>query len=225
MTVTRRVLPAILGVALAACGAGAAPADPAPQPTAIAQVMSPPVTAVPAVTPEPTTKPPTPKPTPKATPAPPPPRPSGVKFVNDDRECVKGNDDDGCLRAKYTQTVLWKAPRSKGVEIRIFGVIGCPAIPEHPKPGANGPCLVKGTELPSSVRTLLAKAPASAGWVSWSWTQEEAECDPYAPVGIAPDGRPYDAVVVQAFNAQDRSSFAIAEPGRWDEPGEGDMVC
>jgi hypothetical protein len=148
-----------------------------------------------------------------------------VKFVDDAPKCVDGSWDEGCLRAKHTQTVLWKAPRSKGVEIRVFGVIGCPAVPEHPKPGASGPCLVNGTKLPTSVRALLAKAPAGAGWVSWSWTQEEAECEPFPPVGTAPDGRAYDAVVVQAFNANDRSSFAIAEPGRWWEPAEGDMVC
>ena len=226
MTVLRAVLPAILGVSLAACGAGAAPADPAPQPTATAQVTSPPVTAVPAVTPEPTTNAPTPEPTP----APPPPKPTGVKFVDDERECVEGNDDDddGCLRAKYTQWVLWKAPRTKGVEIRVFGVTECLAIPEHPKPGANGPCLVKGTNLPSSVRTLLARAPASAGWVSWSWTVEGDEgCDIYYPVGTAPDGRTYDAVVVQAFSETDRSTFTIAEPGWWSEPDpeSGDMIC
>ncbi len=129
------------------------------------------------------------------------------------------------MRAKHTQTVLWKAPRTKGVEIRVFGVIGCPAMPKHPKPDTSGPCLVKGTKLAASVRTLLAKAPASAGWVSWSWTQEEAECDPFAPAGIAPDKRPYEAIVVQAFSAQDRSSFAIAEPGHWWVPNEADMIC
>ena len=229
MNATRRALLVILGVLLAACGSAAAPSDPAPPSANIAQVTSGPVMASPAVTPEPTTESPTPEPTPKAThkatPAPPPPKPTGVKFVDDDRKCLDGSWEEGCLRAKHTQMVLWKAPRTKGVEIRVFGVLGCPAVPKHPKPGASGPCLVKGTKLPSSVRALLAKAPASAGWVSWSWTQDEAECDPFAPVGIAPDGRAYEAIVVQAFNAQDRSTFAIAEPGQWWEPSEDDMVC
>ena len=122
--------------------------------------------------------------------------------------------------------VLWKAPRTDGVEIRVFGVIGCLAEPENPKPGAAGPCLVKGMNLPSSVRTLLARAPASAGWVSWSWTEEETGgCDIEFTLGTAPDGRGYDAVVVQAFNGHDRSSFAIAEPGGWWIPSEGDQFC
>ena len=224
MSSMRAMLVALVALTVAACSAG-----PAAQPTAIAQATMPPVTAAPVVTPEPPTDPPTPtptaKPTQKPTTAPPPPKPTGVKFVNDERECLDGNEDEGCLRAKYTQTVLWKAPRTKGVEIRVFGVIGCPAQPAHPKPGKSGPCLVTGTKLAASVRTLLARAPASAGWVSWSWTQEEYDCDPFPPVGIAPDGRAYDAVVVQAFNAQDRSSFAIAEPGGWWEPAEYDMVC
>jgi len=220
MSSPRALLVALLALTVAGCSAG-----PATQPAGVAQVTSSPVTVVPAVTAEPTTDSPTPNPTPKTTPkattAPPPPKPTGVKFVDDERKCL----DEDCVRAKHTQTVLWKAPRTKGVEIRVYGVTECLAKPERPKPGASGPCLVKGTNLPSPVRTLLARAPASAGWVSWSWTQEEAECDPFAPVGIAPDGRAYDAVVVQAFNAQDRSSFAIAEPGGWWEPAEDDTVC
>jgi hypothetical protein len=144
-----------------------------------------------------------------------------VKFVEDEAKCL----DEECVKAKRTQTVLWKAPRTKGVEIRVFGVTECLARPEHPKPGASGPCLVKGTNLPSSVRTLLAKAPASTGWVSWSWTEEQDGCDIYYPVGTAPDGRAFYAVVVQAFNATDRSSFAIAEPWGWSEPAEDETAC
>lgn len=227
MSSPRAVLVALVVLAVAGCSAG-----PAAQPTAVAQVSLPPVTASPAVTAEPPTEPPTrapaAKPTPKSTPRQtPPPKPTGVKFAADEPACVDGNEDEGCRRYKQTQTVLWKAPRTKGVEIRVFGVTECPARPKHPKPGAHGPCLVKGTNLPSSVRTLLAKAPASAGWVSWSWTEEEPGCDIYYPVGTAPDGRAYDAVVVQAFNTKDRSSFAIAEPGWWDEPDweSGDTYC
>jgi hypothetical protein len=216
-------LVALVALTIAACSAG-----PATQPSAVAQVTLAPVAVTPVVTPEPPTEPPTPKPATKLTPKPttaPPPKPTGVKFFGDERECVDGNWDEGCVRSKRTQTVLWKAPRTKGVEIRVFGVIGCLAEPENPEPGAHGPCLVKGTNLPSSVRTLLAKAPASAGWVSWSWTQEEYDCDIDFAVGTAPDGRGYDAVVVQAFNAHDRSSFAIAEPGGWAEPAPGDHFC
>lgn len=226
---TYRAVTALLTVIVlvAACGTASTSAPPPPTaPPPTATPAAPTIIATPTQVASVAGSPkPTPRPTPKATTAPPPPKPTGVKFVEEDAKCLDGNEDEGCSRYKRTQTVLWKAPRTKGVEIRVFGVTECLARPEHPKPGAHGPCLVKGTNLPSSIRTLLAKAPASAGWVSWSWTEEDEGCNPSDAVGTAPDGRGFDAVVVQAFNATDRSSFAIAEPGGWWEPAEGDMVC
>jgi hypothetical protein len=62
--------------------------------------------------------------------------------------------------------VTWRAPRSKGVEIRVYGVTECLARPAHPEPDSRGPCLVKHTPLPASVRTLLATARASDGKVA-----------------------------------------------------------
>ena len=187
MSSRRAVLVAIVAVALAGCTAGSAT-----RPTAIAQVTQPPLTSSPVVTPEPPTGPPTPVPTQKPTAKPtakpkpaPPPKPTGVKFVGDDAVCLQ-EVEESCVRYKMTQTVLWKAPRTKGVEIRVFGVTECLARPAHPKPGASGPCLVKGTDLPPSIRTLLAKAPASAGWVSWSWTEEDEGCNPSEPVWASP---------------------------------------
>ena len=124
--------------------------------------------------------------------------------------------------ADITQTVTWRTPRSDGVEIRVYGVTKCIAEPSDPAPDTSGPCLVTGTPLPASVRTLLGKAPASDGAVIWSWT-EETGCD----IGLAndPDGPVYYAVVLAAYNASGHSIFAIAEPGLWWEPGPNDIVC
>jgi hypothetical protein len=101
-------------------------------------------------------------------------------------------------------------------------VTKCIAEPEDPAPDTSGPCLVVGTRLPASVRTLLGKAPASKGVVSWKWT-EETGCD----IGLAndPAGPVYHAIVLAAYNASGNSIFAIAEPGGWWEPGPNDVIC
>ena len=123
--------------------------------------------------------------------------------------------------------MTWESPRTKGVEVRVYGVTECLALPAHPDPDTKGPCLVKNTRLPASVRTLLATAPASAGKVSWSWTEEEPGCDLWYPVGRAPDGQEYYAVVVAAYSTSGHSIFVIAEPGGWVEPDweSGDTFC
>ena len=159
---------------------------------------------------------PTPRPSPKPTPVPVPPKPTGVKFD------VQGVESDDGSVAEITQTVTWRAPRSEGVEIRVYGVTECIAEPEDPAPDTSGPCLVIHTPLPASVRTLLGTAPASDGVVSWTWTQETG-CD----IGLAndPDGPLYHAVVLAAYSASGHSIFAIAEPGGWWEPGPNDVIC
>ena len=159
---------------------------------------------------------PTSRPSPKPTPVPVPPKPTGVKFD------VQGVESDDGSVAEITQTVTWRAPRSEGVEIRIYGVTECIAEPKDPAPGTSGPCLVKHTRLPASVRTLLGTAPASDGVVSWTWTQETG-CD----IGLAndPDGPLYHAVVLAAYSVSGHSIFAIAEPGGWWEPGPNDVIC
>jgi hypothetical protein len=131
---------------------------------------------------------------------------------------------ESCHRYEFSQTVTWTSPRTEGVEMRVYGVTECLAEPAHAKPGADGPCLVKRTRLPASVRILLATAPASAGKVTWSWIEEDLGCDPHS-IGTAPDGQPYRAVVVAAYSAAGHSIFTIAEPGGWFVPWPGDMVC
>jgi hypothetical protein len=214
---------AILAVILAACTAGveatpSSPVSPGPShgPSSLATV-SPAPTAV-VATPAPVA---TVTPAGTATPVPVPPKPTGVKF-RASQECL----GKSCQRYKYSQTVTWKAPRTKGVEIRVYGVTECIAEPVHPKPGTDGPCLVKNTPLPESVRTLLATAPASAGRASWSWIAEEPGCEIWYPVGDPP-GHSYYAVVVAAYSTSGHSIFTIAEPGGWREWDweSGDTIC
>jgi hypothetical protein len=160
---------------------------------------------------------PTPRPSPNSTPVPVPPKPTGVTFD------TQGQLSDDESMAEMTQTVTWRAPRSGGVEIKVYGVTECIAQPPNPSPDTSGPCLVEHTPLPASVRTLLASAPASDGVASWTWSEETGYCD----IGLAndPDGPTYHAVVLAAYSASGHSIFAIAEPGGWWEPGPDGIVC
>ena len=209
----------------AACTSASTPA-PDVTPTASPSITitpaaaSPTAAATPASLSPSATPQPTPKPTPEPTPVPVPPKPTGVTFDQETRPI-----DDGQF-GEVTQTVTWGAPRSEGIKIRVYGVIGCIAEPADPAPGTNGPCLVVHTPLPASARRLLATAPASDGAVSWTWTQEGGECDS-SPFTSAPDGPGYRAVVLAAYGPSGHSIFAIAEPGGWARAplGYGDIVC
>ena len=63
---------------------------------------------------------PTPRPTPKATPVPVPPKPTGVTFTTDSVE-LPGPTGTDEITYQATHTVRWKAPRTEGVEIRVYG--------------------------------------------------------------------------------------------------------
>lgn len=204
---TRLATTATVGLLIAAACTSAA--TPAPD---ITPAASPSVTITPA-SPSPSATPSTTEP--MAVPV--PPKPTGVTFDEETR--LIGNGQFG----QVTQTVTWGAPRSEGVEVRVYGVIECIAEPADPAPGTNGPCLVEHTPLPESVRRLLATAPASDGAVSWTWT-EEGGCDPN-PFKSAPDGTRYHAVVLAAYAATGNSIFAIAEPGRWWRAAPGEVIC
>ena len=215
----RAVLAVILSGVLAACGTSGAlspppvtPGTDAPDVALTPAAASPTAAATLASSGSPATRQPPATPTP----VPVPPKPTGVKFAEQVRE-----SDDGAV-AEITQTVTWRAPRNKGVEIRVYGVTECIAEPANPPPDTSGPCLVEHTPLPTSVRTLLATAPASDGVVSWSWT-EETGCD----IGLNndPNGPTYHAVVLAAYSALDHSIFAIAEAGGWWRPAPGDIIC
>jgi hypothetical protein len=194
-----------------ACSAPASAPTASPTPAAAAST-SPAATDFP---PSPSSAP-TPRPSPMPTPVPVPPKPTGVHFD------VQGVESDDGSVVEITETVTWRAPRSEGVEIRVYGVTECIAEPEDPAPGTSGPCLVIHTPVPASVRTLLGRAPASDGVVSWTWTQETG-CE----IGLAydPDGPLYHAVVLAAYSASGHSIFAIAEPGGWWRAGPDDVIC
>jgi hypothetical protein len=218
MAASRNALVALLGIALAACGAEAASVSPATHPTGVAQATPPPVTATPAVTSEqepstesPTraaTPKPTSKPTPKPTPVPVPPKLSGL-----------GYDRPSELEGGGLASLTWKAPRTKGVEIRVYGVTRC-------LPGVDGACLQEHTALADDIRVLLAKAPASKGKVSWNqdWGDWVSINDPdwaCTTAYVSENGTSFYSIVVAAYSTSGHSIFAIVDPG-W--LGEAD-VC
>jgi hypothetical protein len=222
MSSPRAGLVAFVALTLAACSAG-----PAAQPTAIAQATTPPVTAGPAVTPDPPTDPPTPKPTPKPTPTPvpAPPKPSGVKLHEEIEGDCTDDPREMCAIGDTVYTLSWKAPRTKGIEIRVFGLLECLSRPENPPDSSRGPCLVKGTKLPSSAKKLIATAKASDGVVSWRGDTSAGGCD-MAEQFLGPHGEVFYAIVLAAYNTAGKPSvFAIASPGEWWTPDPGDEPC
>jgi hypothetical protein len=120
-----------------------------------------------------------------------------------------------------THTVRWKAPRTEGLEIRVYGVTECPSEPSSPPPGTSGPCLVEHTPLPPSVMVLAATSPAAAGEISWI-APSYYEC---AGPPVGPDGRDYQAIVIAAYSADSHSIFTIADPGGWWRAGPNEVIC
>ena len=201
---------AVMSAILAACGAGATPtpsrpAGVTPTPaTASHQGVSPtPVTLVttptPAVTPSATLKT-TPRPSP--TPVPVPPKPTGLEF---DTGCMLDCPEDG-----PGPNVTWTKPRTKGVEVRVYGVTSC-----FRTDAPDGRCLRKHIALPDDIRVLLAKGPASKGVLYWNLgTQDGIEtdegCTSYYETA---SGTRYYSVVVAAYNDSGHSIFGIAYAG------------
>lgn len=149
-----------------------------------------------------------------------PAKPSGVTFTTDSVKLPgpSGTDD---IKYQETHTVRWKAPRTEGVEIRVYGVTECLSEPSNPPPGTTGPCLVEDTLLPPSVMVLAATAPAAAGEISWIAPFYYDCLGP--PVG--PDGLDYQAIVIAAFSAAGRSIFTIADPGQWRRAAPDEVIC
>jgi hypothetical protein len=217
----RRITAVVLfGVVLAACGAGAAPAPSIVQPVS-PRVATTPAVATPAATfaadrpsaPSPT---PTARSTPKPTPLPVPPKPTGVK-LEEEIEAICGDDPrEMCAIGDSTYTLSWKAPRTKGVEIRVYGVTTCFGA-DSSGTMIDGHCLREHTALPSSVRVLLAKAPASKGKVTWRMS-------PGAGFAETLDGVPVHSLVVATYNAEGgHSTFAVADAG--DYCSIADVAC
>ena len=192
----------------------AAPLEPATPPAA-------PASAVPTASSAPPSLPrPTSRPTPKATAATVPAKPTGVTFTSDSVE-LPGPTGTDEMNYQVTHTVRWKAPRTEGLEIRVYGVTACLSEPSNPSPGTSGPCVVEHTLLPPSAMVLAATAPAAAGEISWIAPFFYDCAGP--PVG--PDGRDYHSIVIAAYNADSHSIFTIADPGGWWRAGPDEAVC
>lgn len=209
------IVVALLSSILCACVAGTeltasppAPLTPSYGPSSLATVRPSPTTVAATMT-APVTPGPDPQATVRPAPIPIPPKPSGL-----------GYDGLSDLEAAGIVRLTWQAPRTRGVEIRVYGVTRC-------LPDDEGTCLGVHTPLPDNIRVLLAKAPASQGKVTW----DQAWGD-IVPIEDDPDwactttfesgnGTPYFSVVVAAYGAGGNSVFSIVDPG-W--LGEAD-VC
>jgi hypothetical protein len=149
-----------------------------------------------------------------------PAKPTGVTFTTDSVELPEPTGT-GEVAYQVTHTVRWEAPRTEGVEIRVYGVTQCLSAPSDPAPGTSGPCLVEHTLLPPSVMVLAATVSAGAGEFSWIAPFYYDCAGP--PVG--PDGLDYSATVIAAYNDAGHSIFAIADPGEWWRAGLHDTIC
>ena len=209
---SRVTLAVIFSVAVAACSTTAGPTpSPADVPSAIpsaatvvdrptpVESTAPPSTPTPTAAPTPSpTATPTVVPITRPTQLPVPPKPSGIDFSYC---CGLGGDG--------VSTVFWQKPRTKGVEVRAYGVTAC-----LPGDLSDETCLRERTTLPEGVGVLLAKGPASAG--SLSWQQGEGDGEGCVAEYLTEKGSPFYSVVVAAYNASGHSVFAIADEGYVD---------
>lgn len=116
-------------------------------------------------------------------------------------------------------TLTWSKVAAKGTEMRVYGVTGCLSAKERSGAGA---CLVLHTAVPASTRQLIARAPASAGTISWTrpaWL-DVIDADTGGPaywvIGVDRHGdNIYFAIVVAAYNDVGHSKFIIADAGTW----------
>jgi hypothetical protein len=101
----------------------------------------------------------------------------------------------------------WESPRTKGVEIRVYGVTTCFGEDSN---GAkiDGNCLREHIALPSSIRVLLAKVPASKGKVTWRmYPGGRGLAETRDRVGVY-------SIVLAAYNREGgHSIFVIADAG------------
>jgi hypothetical protein len=113
-----------------------------------------------------------------------------------------------CEISGFKYTVSWKAPRTKGVEIGIYGITTCF---DKGNDGAviDGWCLREHTELQKSELALLAKAPASKGTVTWRMNEPGYLDGTMKGDAYYPGDRFYS--VVLAANDGRNSVLAIAD--------------
>jgi hypothetical protein len=217
---------AILGIILAACGAGMEPTPPPPVspppshgPSSLATATTAPTAVVPSATPVPT---------PTPTPRPAPPKPTGVRYEWESFEFCDdpSNPEFLCEVAGNKHTLRWKAPRTKGVQIRVYAVTECLS---NDSSGAviDGWCLRDRTAndmwgevdasvtrpfdhstAPASTVVLVAKGPAAKGRLTWKSPVDLLGYDE----GDAWNSAEVYSIVVAAFDkAGQHSPFAVAD--------------
>jgi hypothetical protein len=210
MGVRQAIAVTLIGIILAACGSGTVPAPSPPSPS----MSSSPPPAMSAPTADPAPTPPLrptqgPSPTAAQTDKPVPPKPTGIGW---DTPCALdcGPGDNGGYR------VTWKAPRTKGVEMRAYGVTTC-----FRTKATEGRCLRRGTPLPDDTRMLLAKGSASKGRLTLplvGYGGMNSLGDWCAAVHrVTDDGEPIYSIVIAAYDENRHSIFAIVEPGRYND--------
>ena len=157
---------------------------------------------------------PTKTPRPKPTPLPVPSKPTGVRSdYEDEAICDDRAPEDTCAIGDTIFTVTWKAPRTNGLVIRVYGVTTCFGT-DSTQTVIDGACLREHTPLPSSVRVLVAKVPASKGKVTW-------RMDPGEGLAATRHGVTIHSIVLAAYNADGaHSTFAIADPGDYCQSTE-----
>ena len=62
-------------------------------------------------------------------------------------------------------TLTWTTPEGVATVVRVLAVRTCPA----PAKSTGVPCVTTKTKLPSSIASLVVKAPASSRTASWTW--------------------------------------------------------
>jgi hypothetical protein len=184
----------LLGCSHASGSVSPGPAAASEAPSAIGARAVPSANALPA-TPDPTA---TSLPTPKPTPVPLPPKPSGVALLFSDNAV-----DADATPSEVTMTVTWKAPRTKGLTIKVFGVNRC--LRTHD----DEPCLVVNTRLPAGSLEYITEAPARDGKLSWTWPGWDPNSTRLALM-TAPSGSEIYSVVLAAYGPPGHSKFAIA---------------
>ena len=213
MAALRAMLVAILGAILVACSTGAQPTQPerasAAPSVAIPSPSSPghpPSTLVVTPTPVAMSTPmamPTPTPTSKPTLRPAPPKPTGLQSQT---PCLLDCDPTD----NFQYGVTWKAPRAKGIEIRVYGVTKC-----FRTDADEGRCLRRGTKLPDGVRVLLAKGPASEGelYCGDVFSAEDDPTDGCDSLRETEDGTRFYSIVAAAYRDDEHSIFVIVDAG------------
>ncbi len=112
----------------------------------------------------------------------------------------------------------WEQPRTKGIEIRVFGVTKCFPAGDH----GDEACLREHTTLSNDALVLLAKGPASTGKLSWQ--QGLGDGEGCVAESLSKNGTTFYSVVAAAYNANGYSIFAIVNEGDYDTEACGPYV-